>query len=318
MSQPITILTSIFPARLEVQQKAVASWLDLGFSVVSVNIASELEVVEPFFAGVNFIAINRPMGKVIGSRIFLDEIFSVIQTLPGRVYGIVNSDICLEASNSFHDFILDNADDSLIYGSRIDVDSFAAEYPTENPFGYDYFFFNREILSFVSGTEFCLGMPVWDYWLPIAGAVSGYTLRRLITPVAIHEKHDDAWTEKEYDSYWPKFQEAVQYWLGSRVEVAPVWTLLSLIGNDWRDCSHFIRWYLHCQPEIIYYPDNVGTVLLNGQDIFSRTNKDLLGCLSEVAVLRQQLNTIFHSRSWKLTAPLRWGNKVYEKYFRKQ
>jgi glycosyltransferase involved in cell wall biosynthesis len=257
MVMPITIVTSLFPARIEHQQKAVSSWLELGLKVVSLNISEELKKVKPLFAAVDFLEIDRPSNDEIGSRIYLNEIFSTIKTLPGAVFGIVNSDIIFSTNDNSPKIIKEHIDNAIIYGSRSDLSTYLDENSTEYPFGFDYFFFHKDFTARVSDTEFCLGMPVWDYWLPLAGAVSGFTLKRLISPVAFHIKHDGAWTEKDHDFFWPLLERAVEVWFyNGKYDGSPVWELLSQLDCGWRNGSLLIRQYLRCMIEIISCHDS--------------------------------------------------------------
>lgn len=316
MIMPITILTSIFPSRIEQQQRAVSSWLELGFKVISLNIREETDRVKNLFTDVTFVVIDRSREADIGCRIYLQEVFSEISSLPGNVFGIVNSDIIISARCDFTDFIESQSDNAVIFGSRIDLLTSSTETSSEYPYGYDYFFFNRIILQNVTDSKFCLGMPVWDYWFPLSAAVSGFRLKRLVSPVAWHIKHDEAWAEKDNDAYWPLLEKNVRSWLASKGDDAPIWKMLPHLNSDWRGGSHCIRNYLQYLTEIIYYPDNTNKGIMTLHvDAFSRIRDDLLAYSDEMERLSKQLSLIVSSGSWRLTAPVRRAKTLLQRIF---
>ena len=57
--EKILIATSIAPFEIENQRKAIDSWIEAGFEVISVNTISELELLKKDFPDIHFIEAKR-------------------------------------------------------------------------------------------------------------------------------------------------------------------------------------------------------------------------------------------------------------------
>ena len=72
-----TVATSIAPKGLELQRKAIASWLRLGFAVISFNNTAEVELLAPQFPEVRFVTVARDGllydGQQLGLRTTIDR-----------------------------------------------------------------------------------------------------------------------------------------------------------------------------------------------------------------------------------------------------
>jgi len=78
---------------------------------------------------------------------------------------------------------------SAVFGSRIDIDSLD-NLNEGTPFpGFDYFFFDKQIIPCYPKTEFCIGLAWWDYWAPLIPLACKLPVKKLITPIAYHIKH---------------------------------------------------------------------------------------------------------------------------------
>ena len=92
----VIIATSIAPKNIERQQAAIQTWLDLGFSVVSLNTAEEVKQLQPIYQGVSFhTATRHGRQKYHKPYIYIDDILSYLQYHGTKICGIVNSDIYL-------------------------------------------------------------------------------------------------------------------------------------------------------------------------------------------------------------------------------
>jgi len=191
MTGRVTIATSIAPKELAKQKRAIQSWLDLGFEVISLNIHKELELLQPEFPDVKFVPAGRNGTRLAGKPyVFVDDVLAALQKTACRVVGIVNSDIELRANPQLVDYLHQAATGSFICASRIDVaqaeDSDGKLYHR----GFDSFFFDQSIVDRLSKTKFMLGVPWWDYWFPYAVIEQGIPVKRLETPLAYHLRHE--------------------------------------------------------------------------------------------------------------------------------
>ncbi|MCK4292792.1 MAG: glycosyltransferase [Planctomycetes bacterium] len=195
----LTIATSIAPRRIEAQIEAIESWIKLGFDVVSINCAEEIESLREFFPEVRFVRPQRDAREAFGKPlIYFDEFLEYFRESGYRICGIVNSDIHLVADEGIISFIKSEAENCLIYGSRTDVDSL--DHPEGEVYqdGFDFFFFDRSLISCYPESEFCIGMPWWDYWAPLIPAVEGFQTKRLVSPFAYHIRHTCEWEKEKW------------------------------------------------------------------------------------------------------------------------
>ena len=187
----IVIGTSIAPnERVGIQREAITSWLNAGFLVQSFNAPDEIDRLTDGFDGVEFVSMERSGQGISGRRvIYISDMLFQLRAGGSPVCGIINSDILLTASNNFRRFVGTQADGSLLYGSRLDVASWDDRNGRLDPYGFDYFFFDRDLIPKFGETQFCLGMPFWDHWLPLASLLSGQSVRKLVSPIARHITH---------------------------------------------------------------------------------------------------------------------------------
>ncbi len=55
-----------------------------------------------------------------------------------------------------------------------------------------------DVLEAFADSPFCMGMPFWDYWMPLAALLQGYQLKSLESPVALHVTHETRWDNSVY------------------------------------------------------------------------------------------------------------------------
>jgi len=187
----ILIATSIVPGgRGNVQAAAVQSWLDIGFDVASLNAPEEIGALQGKFPGVDFITQMRT-GKLETGKpvIYISDILHYLKQSGRQTVGIINSDIYLPANPALVDFLEKNAKGGLLFGPRQEVPKFESGEGNMDPFGFDYFFMDADILRIWPERKFCLGMPFWDLWFPLVPIFLGLPAKKLISPIARHIPH---------------------------------------------------------------------------------------------------------------------------------
>ncbi|MEG4244009.1 FkbM family methyltransferase [Microcoleus sp. MON2_D6] len=187
----VAILTSIAPGNIENQRAAVESWLSLGFDAVSLNSREEISQLQPIYENVTFHEVKRDARAEAGRPlVYLDDLFVYLRDSGTKICGIVNSDIRLEADGDLISFICKQAENAVVFGSRTDVDSPAEQAAGEiYAKGFDFFFFDKELLKHFPNSQFCLGLPWWDLWIPLIAQQKGLTVKYLETAIAYHLKH---------------------------------------------------------------------------------------------------------------------------------
>lgn len=190
-SSPL-ITTSIAPNhRIELQKQAIKSWLNIGMEVISLNTAEEIEKLQPIFRDITFVPQYRTGQALFGRPyIFISDILNYFRNKSHRICGIINSDISLAQDPNLKTFLYEQAHNSLLYGPRFQVNSFLEENGTLDPLGFDFFIFDRSLISDWAETYFCLGMPSWDHWFPLVSLLCGRNVKKLISQIAFHSYHE--------------------------------------------------------------------------------------------------------------------------------
>ena len=123
------------------------------------------------------------------------------------VCGIVNSDIHLVAADDIQEFIGKNASGGLVFGARQDVESLDDLVGVEYGGGFDFFFFDRSLISLYPKTDFCLGAPWWDFWTPLVPIIKRAPVKQFISPFAYHRNHPTKWSQDVFDKFARLFAE---------------------------------------------------------------------------------------------------------------
>lgn len=187
----ITIATSIAPKCIEKQQRAVASWRTFGFRVVSLNTPGEIAQLQAHFPDVEFVAVERH-GKHLAGKpyVYLDDVLAYLHAeAASGVCGIVNSDIILRADAHLPSCLWQEAQQTLVFGSRVDIRSADDDVGSVYHRGFDFFFLDRTLIPRLPKTNFMLGVPWWDYWVPIGFQQAGVPTKRLDSRIAFHVWH---------------------------------------------------------------------------------------------------------------------------------
>lgn len=197
MIHQITIATSLAPGKsIDTQRSAVNSWKRIGFHVVSINAAEEIALLQPKFPDIEFIQVARDAKKKFGKPyVYFDDALAYFQGCGPGICGIVNSDIYL-LHEDLYPFISREAINSLVYGSRVDVDTLENLQGQMLYDGFDYFFFDKQMVSLYPQSELFIGLPCWDYWAALIPLFSGIPLKKIITPHAYHIKHRVNWDNR--------------------------------------------------------------------------------------------------------------------------
>lgn len=198
----ITLATSLAPGNIANQQRAVQSWFQCGFRVLSVNNPEEIQSLKPLFPEVTFIAAERNGKELFGKPlIYVDDLLAQLKKTASETVGIVNSDIYLCMGPSHQEEIRRRtADKTVLCLNRLNVENLGDPKGQIFVSGFDVFFFRREVIDLILPSRFCLGTAWWDYYLPLVCLLNGYSLARFRDPVAYHIKHPLNWDYKQWTS----------------------------------------------------------------------------------------------------------------------
>jgi hypothetical protein len=212
--RPLIVVTSIVPDRDHaLHSTTTASWRAAGCEVISVNAASEIASIRAAFPDVKVVTAPATAERFAHKPVpYIHDLLKTLRSacaaydvpLEQCTVGIINADIYFRNGPALADTLRREAQGALILGPRVDVDasaSFTAYRPTGDEtysVGYDYFFMSGDLLEDFADSPFCMGMPFWDYWLPLAALLQGRPLKSLNAPVALHVTHDTRWDYSIY------------------------------------------------------------------------------------------------------------------------
>ena len=191
----MNIFTTINPyGNFESQNEALTSW-SKEYKVYSINTKEEIELSKDRFSYINFIESNdfyNHNGKKLTK---LNSILNEIKNMDGEIFAIVNSDIILDRKIN-----LNNLNFDLIMATRWELDN-GSTYPFNS--GYDLFIFNKKIVDILMNDKYVIGLPWWDFWIPVSAIRSNIKIYHIKNKIISHRTHD-----VNYDSdVWIKFGE---------------------------------------------------------------------------------------------------------------
>ncbi len=307
----ITIATSIMPRRIEAQQAAISSWQQLGFNVVSLNRPGEIDDLVHAFPDVLFFKSAGGQAAEDGfPYVRINELLDALASFPGEVGAIVNSDVSLAAGSDLHSFMGKHAENSMVFGPRIDVMLDDLSVNAENPYGFDFFFFSKKVLATIPCSDFYLGLPWWDYWLPLATASRGCKLKRLMSPVAYHLSHELGWSEALLEKYWHIMKGSISSQLESIERCLP--SVADALDNDMHSGAEILRTILNFGTESLFLPgagSSANLVSLN-EETFEKMKSRLVAIEQRNAENERTLAAIYSTKSWRFTEPLRRVKRI--------
>lgn len=202
------ILTSLSPKINDIQYAVINSWKKLGFEIISFNHPSEIStLISEFKKDVTFIETSNTAIELCDIHkpyVSIDEILNYAFQQYEPTW-IINADIFLHTNRSTIERLQVLAQDTIIFGYRIDVDNYTIPFnnPTIYYDGFDYFIISKKFdhLFISNKSKMFMGQPWWDYWIPLT------CIRKNIIPIlyngniAYHVRHPTNWNIDQ----WLKF-----------------------------------------------------------------------------------------------------------------
>ena len=119
----------------------------------------------------------------------------------GRWCGLVNADILLAQRPWLAEMLRSHGSNGLMMARRVDINWPDCVHGDVYRFGLDLFVMDRAVADALPASTFAVGLPWWDFWLPIMAYLHGFDLYLLKRPVALHLTHSIRWCEDEWLEY---------------------------------------------------------------------------------------------------------------------
>ena len=188
----ILVVTSLSPKNVARQLDCVLSWKPLASRVVSLHHHEELPLIQPEARGIELVAVDESAKNLLGKPfIFIDSFFDYFRRSPETHLLIVNSDIFLGNPDRMRQ-IFESVHVDLLFGQRVDVEALTST-SGELFGGFDYFLLSKEAINMYPRSQFCMGAPWWDHWLPLVPLTTGRASLLCSEPIALHVKHTSNW-----------------------------------------------------------------------------------------------------------------------------
>ena len=194
----IIIGTSLAPFNIEKQRRAVESWIENGFHVISCNAKEEIDIVRKTFSNlsIEFVEVDRAKDKTTKKLPYIKDILNIASSKANEVCGFINSDIILsKMPEGMYEFILDEADNSLVFIRRNEIKNYNDIENLDWTFhfdGIDAFFIDKEMVQNVCDEGFYV-QSMWDLYILLECKIHDIKIKELMNPIAFHLRHAIVW-----------------------------------------------------------------------------------------------------------------------------
>jgi hypothetical protein len=196
-------LTSIAPKHIneDIQEIAVASWIELGFNVYSFNGASEIELLQKKFPQVNFVEV-----ELFNKKCKIDYLLNFARSSEESDFCMINSDIILYDTLGYMPKIKRVLPTSSVIVKRRD---FLNNVNHNKVFldGIDVFFIHKNYLHVFPPTDFVLGECWHDYQTPYALIKNNIDVYMLTDKFAYHRMHNTQYSVELWKHYAKHFAQ---------------------------------------------------------------------------------------------------------------
>lgn len=195
------------------QQACVQSWQAMGANVVAVNVMEELPWAQEMFPGVGLIPApedSRAHNQGRPLPYIHDLVRAAGVQAETRFCGLINSDIFLKDFEPLWPSLQARMVGGLLVCRRMEMSWPSFQAHRFYPFGFDMFLMDRRVGASLPESKFAVGIPWWDFWLPLMAYLRGFNLYRVDVPVAYHLQHAARWDEAQFVEYGAQLVECLR------------------------------------------------------------------------------------------------------------
>jgi len=197
---PGVAVTSLPPRPDARHHAAIAGLTAAGFArILSVNTVREIESLRQGFPAVTFVPgpdtaaahYGRPYAAI-------NDLLAAGAATGASTVAIINADIVLTAPADFAGRLSRMAAGGAVFACRVDVNGATADQGVYYDVGFDLCAVQTGLLTRLDLEGFYLGLPWWDYALPLAVRRAGGQLRFAAQPILRHTVHPMAWSNRHF------------------------------------------------------------------------------------------------------------------------
>lgn len=196
-------LTSIAPKHIneDIQEIAVASWIDSGFKVYSFNSQEEIDLLQKKFPQVNFVEV-----ELLNKKCKIDYLLNFARQSSEDEFVIINSDIIIYDTKGYLPKIKEVLPHGAVIAKRRD---FINNVNENRVFldGIDVFFLHKNYLHVFPPTDFVLGECWHDYQTPYALIQNNIPVYMITDKFAYHRMHNTQYSIDLWKQYARHFAD---------------------------------------------------------------------------------------------------------------
>ena len=198
------VYTTINPnGNYDEQKFAMDSWTKK-YPVYSINTPDEIEKIRPLYPEIIFLENNNIVTygkkKLTSWNAVMDAISD-----SGGISAFTNSDIILKDGLKFE---IDEVffKNSIFIATRWELKR-RKKYPF--PHGYDLVIMSPEKAKLFKNENWAIGLPWWDYWLPLSAFINGLNVYHISEEIIYHKWHETNYDKKIWQDLSKKFYEEI-------------------------------------------------------------------------------------------------------------
>lgn len=192
------VITTFSPRRIDRQSWCVHTWEKMGCHVVGVQPEHQIESFRILFPSVEFISTKKTADAF--SKPDFVRVHALLDQCLEQPGLIVNSDIEFtgDAEMFAGDWKIPEGN-VIKCGVRFDLHPRSTK-PRMFKWGIDAFLVTPEIAKELPDIGMSVGIPCWDYWIPMHFHLSGWSVLTKKTPGLQHEVHRQNWSKAQSDA----------------------------------------------------------------------------------------------------------------------
>lgn len=189
-------VTSLAPRACSRQTRAINSWVDFGLTLHVVNTASEIETLKPLYPQVDHWHPCEVQSELGFKKTATINSLADVAVKLDRTILVINADC--EAHGNPQPIIDQLADNTLVIGIRHNYAGNRVTNSHQEQWGIDAFVFTPTMARDLPRLSFGIGIPMWDYWIPLHFQQAGYSITTPVSPWLYHMSHHLAWSQEDW------------------------------------------------------------------------------------------------------------------------
>lgn len=189
------VITTLSPRRIDRQKKCINTWINHGCEVTAVQESTEADHIASLFPSVSVVPTDKTATR-FGKPTFV-RVSALLEQCSKQPGLIINSDIEMTGgADVVHRHWEAEELMTLKCGVRSDYNQ-VLKRPKVFKWGIDAFWVTPEIAENIDDIGLAVGIPCWDYWLPMHFHLLGWKISTSWSPALLHENHKQRWSNAD-------------------------------------------------------------------------------------------------------------------------